>query len=135
MAFGMEAVIPIELDLKTALVAHFDESENDACIGRELDLLEERRETSQIRLAAYQAQAARFYNKKVKLRRFNIRDLVLRKVMPNTKPKNVVVLGPNWEGPYRVARVLKNGAYALETLDSNSLGHPWNAEHLKFYYS
>ncbi|XP_074337546.1 uncharacterized protein LOC141674743 [Apium graveolens] len=64
------------------------------CYGKEdakvnqrlhLDLLEETRETSQLRLAVYQQHAARYYNKKVKGQLLKVGDLVLRKVMPNIK--------------------------------------------------
>ena len=39
-------------------------------------------------------------------RRFKESDLVVRKVLPNTKEVNARVLGPNWEGPYVIAKVL-----------------------------
>ena len=39
------------------------------------------------------------YNKKFKVRRFNTRDLVLRKVLQATKDPSQGKLGPAWEGP------------------------------------
>ena len=100
----------------------------------ELDLLEERRTDAQLRLAAYQARAARYYNKKVRPKRFGVGDLVLRVVTPNTKPKNSGVLGPTWEGPYRIREVVANGSYRLAELDGQDIKHTWNADQLKVYY-
>ncbi|KAL5559555.1 hypothetical protein UlMin_035766 [Ulmus minor] len=99
LAYGVEAVIPIEISLPTFRVDNFDEENNDVLLALATDLLEEKRETSQVRAAALQQTIARYYNSKVKLRRFVKGDLVLRKVFLNTKEKGVGVLGPNWEGP------------------------------------
>ena len=48
----------------------------------------------------------RDFNSKVKEKRFKEGDLMLRKVLPNTKEVNARVLGPNWEGPYSITEVL-----------------------------
>ena len=77
---------------------------------------------------------ARFFNSKVSSRSFIIGDLVLRKVLYNTRKALDGVLGANWEGPYRVAKVLGGGAYTLMDHKRRELGHPWNAEHLKKLY-
>ena len=41
----------------------------------------------------------------------------------------------NWEGPFRVIEVIKNGAYQLEHLSGKEIPITWNITHLKFYYS
>ena len=43
---------------------------------------------------------ANYYNKRVKLRRLNIGDLVLCKVTPATRDSAQGKLNPTWEGPY-----------------------------------
>ncbi|KAL5566044.1 hypothetical protein UlMin_029208 [Ulmus minor] len=134
LAYGVEAVIPIEISLPTFRVDSFDEENNDVLLALATDLLEEKRETSQVRAAALQQTITRYYNSKVKLRRFVKGDLVLRKVFLNTKEKGVGVLGPNWEGPYRVRAIIRPGTYELETLEGRVLGNPWNAEHLRRYF-
>ena len=77
---------------------------------------------------------AKYYNKKVKVRRFNVSDLVLRKVSQATKDSSQGKLGPAWEGPYQVIRHSREGSYYLKTLDSQEIPHLWNIEHLKRYY-
>ena len=77
----------------------------------ELDLLEEKRELAKLRIASYQQRAARYYNSKVKVKRFQLGDLVLRKVLQNTEEARAGALGPNWEGPYKIILVLQPGTY------------------------
>ena len=78
-----------------------------------LDMIEERRERALIRLAAYQQQLARSYQKKVRKRVFKVGDLVLRKVFLNTKDPNHAKLGPTWDGPYLVTSAGKAGVLSF----------------------
>ena len=77
---------------------------------------------------------ADYYNKRVKLRRLDIGDLVLRKVIPATKDPVQGKLSPTWERPYRVVHYSRQGSYHLETMDGQKLPRPWNIEHLKKYH-
>ncbi|XP_074323825.1 uncharacterized protein LOC141660733 [Apium graveolens] len=61
-------------------------------------------------------------------------DLVLRKVMPNTKNPRHGVFGANWEGPYRVKSILWKGTYHLEDMEGKLVPRAWNAEHLRKNY-
>ena len=70
----------------------------------------------------------------VKLRPLALGDLVLRKVVGNTKNPAWGKLGSNWEGPYRITSVVGIGAYYLEDLDERAVFHPWNVNNLKRYY-
>ncbi|KAJ8618284.1 hypothetical protein MRB53_014470 [Persea americana] len=72
LAYGMEAVIPLEVGLPTLRSELCDQGLNDLNVARELDFAEERREVAAIRLAAYQQQLARGYNQKVKERGFAV---------------------------------------------------------------
>ena len=95
LGYRMEAVFPVELGLPTCRVAYFDDERNEELMRLELDLLEEKRVDSQLRLVAYQRIATKYYNKKVKQRGFCDGELIFRKVMSITKPKNSGALGPN----------------------------------------
>jgi len=134
MAYGMEAVLPVEVSIPTSRVTRYEEQSNVEQMGLELDLLEERRTDAQLRLASYQARTARYYNKRVKRKQFKVGDLVLRVVTPNTKPKNSGALGPTWEGPYRIKEVVANGSYRLTEVTGRDIKHTWNADQLKLYY-
>ena len=76
------------------------------------------------RIARYKNLMEKQYNAMVKLRRFNIGDLVLKRVFLTTKNPTHGKLGPNWEGPYRVINCKRQGSYYLEALDGWKLEHP-----------
>jgi len=52
--------------------------------------------------------------------------------MKNAKEKK---LAANWEGPYRIQRTTRSGAYALETLQGREIKRTFNAADLKRYFS
>ena len=85
-------------------------------------------------MAKYQQKMTEYYNKRVKLRQLDIGDFVLCKVTPATKNPTQGMLGPTWEGPYRVVHYSRRGSYHLETIDGQKLPCPWNIEHLKKYH-
>ncbi|XP_074350552.1 uncharacterized protein LOC141689923 [Apium graveolens] len=134
LTYGYEAMVPVEVgagSLRRDLVVEEDAEVNQRL---HLDLLDEARTNSQLKLAAYQQRIARYFNKKVKSVSFKVGDLVLRKVMPNTKIAQHGVLGANWKGPYKVKAILWKGTYHLEDLDGKPIPRAWNAEHLRKYY-
>ena len=61
-------------------------------------------------------------------------DLVLRKVLGNTRDLAMEKLGLTWEGPYRVTSVVGIGAFRLKDLDERLIARPWNVFNLKKYY-
>jgi hypothetical protein len=132
LAFGAEAVVPIEVELLNYRTASIDQQENQEDLRAELDLLEEKRNTAMARIAVYQQRMVKYHEAQVRPRDFQAGDLVLRKVDPTGK--KVGKLGPNWEGPYQVLHHVKAGAYKLATLKGKELPNSWNAEHLKKYY-
>ena len=87
-----------------------------------------------LRIISYKRRPEKYFNSKVKERRFKEGDLVLRKVLPNTKEVNAGVLGPNWEGPYIIVEVLWPRTYRIKRLDDKLVPQSWNAEHLGSYY-
>ena len=94
-----------------------------------LDQIDEVRTDVEYRTASYKNLLARLYDVMVKPRRFNIEDLVLKKVSLATKNPTHGKLGPNWEGPYKIINCKRQGSYYLEALDGRKLEHPWNVEH------
>uniref|UniRef100_A0A2N9FGT7 Integrase catalytic domain-containing protein n=1 Tax=Fagus sylvatica TaxID=28930 RepID=A0A2N9FGT7_FAGSY len=134
LTFGTEAVIPVEIGLTTFRTTFHREEENEGQLHLNLDLLDETREKAVQRIALYQGRMARYYNTKVKLRRFEVGDWILRKVTQVTKDPSQGKLGSNWEGPYKVIQYYRRGTYHLKNRHGKKLPHPWNAEHLKKYY-
>ena len=99
-----------------------------------LDLLEEKREQVLKLAEDYHRKTAKYYDRRVKPRSFKPDDLVLKKLMPARKDHTQRKLGPNWEGPYVVSRIVRLGNYELQTEEGKTLPHSWNAEHLKRFY-
>ncbi|XP_028072301.1 uncharacterized protein LOC114274538 [Camellia sinensis] len=118
LAYGMEAVIPLEIGMPTIRSESFQPDLNNEVVALELDLAEERRERALIHIAAYQQELSKKYNKAVHPRLFKVRDWVLRKVLGNTVVPGEGKLGANWEGPYKLFQTLS--LLALDVKDSNA---------------
>ena len=85
LAYGREAVISVEVRLTSYRVGNYDESRNDEAMHLQLDLVDKVRAIFEQGLARYQNLMAKHYNSKVRHRDFQVGDLVLRKVMRDTK--------------------------------------------------
>ena len=134
LAFGIEAVAPIEIELKSPRIELASVDPNEEALRLNLDLLDEKREQVLQCTENYQRKTAKYYNQKVKPRIYKPGDLILKKLMPARKNPTHGKLGPNWEGPYIVSRVVRPRNYELQTKEGKILPHAWNAEHLKRFY-
>ena len=131
LTYEAKAVIPAEINLFSARVSAFTLANNSKLMLKQVNLLEERRESVTILLAEYQQKLAQRYTRDVRRREFGVGDLVLRKVVENMRDVNVGKLAPTWEGPYKVTTITSVGAYYLEDLDERLLPRPWNAHNLE----
>ena len=134
LAYGSEEVIPAEVHMANHRVIMYQDKDNEEQLRLNLDLIDEVRTDAEERTTRYKDLMARQHDAMVKPRRFNIGDLVLKKVSLATKNLALGKLGPNWEGPYRIINCKRQGSYYLEALDGRKLEHPWNVEHLRRYY-
>ncbi|KAK0586692.1 hypothetical protein LWI29_010873 [Acer saccharum] len=134
MAYGAEAVIPVETSFSSPRVQLFQPELNIDMLKCSLDELEERRERAQIRNTAYQQRVARYYNSHVRERRFSLGDLVLKRVNPRTRDKAAGSLADKWKGPYQITGIAGHGAYRITREGLSELPHPCNAQYLKIYY-
>jgi hypothetical protein len=81
------------------------------------------------------AKVACAYNKKVKVKELQVRDLVWEAMLPvGTKDAAYGKWSPNWYGPYRIDQVLPGNAYMLEELDGVKFLVAINGQHLKKYF-
>ncbi|KAD4180495.1 hypothetical protein E3N88_29086 [Mikania micrantha] len=83
-------------------------------------------------MATYQQRIAKSYNKNIRIRRFHVGDLVLRKAFKNTTNPANGKLAPKWEGPYKIESEAGKRAYKLTNLEGEPLPRSWNAIHLKY---
>ncbi|XP_068476642.1 uncharacterized protein [Phaseolus vulgaris] len=107
-----------------------DESNEERKVN--LDLLDEVREQARVKAEALKRRVEHKKRSKLRLRQFQVFDLVMRKAHPYQLENK---LSPKWTGPFRVVEVLGNGAYRLETLEGGTIPRTWNGVNLKFYFS
>lgn len=127
----MEVVIPLESRFPTLRTETFDTTTNDETVATELVLVEEKRDDAQLKLASYQQEVARGYDRNVRLKKFKTNDWVWRKVVSASQKTK---LKSNWEGPYRVVKGVGKGSYKLEDKDGRQIENPWNALNLRKAY-
>lgn len=109
--YDIEAMSTVEVGIPSPRCLYFSGITNDELRRWDLDFINERRDESQLRLAAYQRKMTKYYNSKVKKRSFRINNLVLQKLFLSSKEPYVGTLGPNWEGLYRIREELRPGTY------------------------
>ncbi|CAL8991177.1 unnamed protein product, partial [Prunus brigantina] len=134
LSFGTEAVAPVEIGQPTYRTSTYEAEANDEQLALNLDFIDELRDQSNMRNVAYKQRIAKYYNSRVKPRAFTTGDWVMRKVSLATKNPNEGTLGPTWEGPYEITKVNHPGNYQLRDSKGKTLPHPWNADHLKYYF-
>ena len=99
LAFGAKAVVQAEISIPTIRSQFTVEEHNNAMLNFELDTIDKKREVVAAQITYYKQQAAKYYNKNVRTRTFQVGNWVLIKVFQNTKETGARKLGPNWEGP------------------------------------
>ncbi|KAL0345315.1 UNVERIFIED_CONTAM: hypothetical protein Sradi_4362800 [Sesamum radiatum] len=132
LVYGTEAIIPAELGMPSHRILHFDEEHNSPLLKENVDLVDELRETAFIRIQRYKSPMISAHNKRVKARRFQVGHLVLQRV---DTLKTVGKLDSNWEGPYKITKIIGNVAYELEDAEGCALSRPWNIHNLRRFYS
>jgi hypothetical protein len=138
LVYGQEAVLPWEITAGSRRV----EFQNDltaegyaALMNDNIEDLTELRLWSLEIIKENKAKVARAYNKKVRLKEFQVRDLVWEAMVPlGTKDAAYGKWSPNWHGPYRIDQVMPENAYMLEALDSVKFPAAVNGQHLKKYF-
>ena len=133
LAYGTEAVLPIEISMNSPRVEDFSQDKSEEGLKLHNDLIEESRDNAQMKVAQYQKRVAQYYNSKVKIRNFVEGDLVLREAA-SSMPAKQSKLSPPWEGPYVITKVVRPGTYRLSSLNGAQVPNTWNAIHLKKFY-
>ena len=80
LTYGIESIIPVELGATSMRREVFHEDSNNDQLKVNLDYLDEVREETSQKMAKYWQMMTEYCNKRVKLRRLDIGDLVLHKV-------------------------------------------------------
>ena len=80
-------------------------------------------------------RVARAYNKKIKLKSFQVGDLIWKTILPLGMKSNIFgTWSPSWEGTYKVVKAIFGNSYMLEMLQGDCLPRAINGRYLKKYY-
>jgi hypothetical protein len=138
LVYGQEAVLPWEITTGSRLVEFQNDlnaEEHATLMNDNIEDLTELRLWSLEKIKENKAKVAHAYNKKVKLKEFQVGDLVWEVVLPlGTKDAAYGKWSPNWHVPYRIDQVLPRNAYMLEELDGVKFPIDINGQHLKKYF-
>lgn len=88
-------------------VSRYFEEANEEALREDVDLIEERRDKPSINSVAKKQHVASYYNKRVKLRNFQVGDLVLISSSANRPPSELKKLSPAYEDLYIVTKVVE----------------------------
>jgi hypothetical protein len=101
----------------------------------ELDDLGGHRLRALISIEENKKRVSKWYDKKVKAKKFADGDLVWKLIPPiGTKSSKFGKWSPNSEGPYWISQSAPGNAYILETLKGVEFPKALNEKHLKKYY-
>jgi hypothetical protein len=135
LVYGQEAVSLVEVNLDAYRLA----KQNDLSTVVYHDLVMDNiDEMTDVRLKALKeiekdkARVIRAYNKKVKSKSFQVGELVWKTILPiGSKSNQFGKWSPNWEGPYKVIKVIYGNSYLLEILQGERLKVAFNGKYLK----
>ncbi|EOX94716.1 RNA-directed DNA polymerase (Reverse transcriptase), Ribonuclease H [Theobroma cacao] len=137
LVYGMEAVLPIEVEIPSLRVlkeVQLEEAEWVNARYEQLNLIEEKRLTALCHGQLYQKRMMRAYDKKAHSRQFREGELVLKRILPNQHDLRGKWT-PNWEGPFVVKKAFSGGALILAEMDGREFSNPVNADAVKKYFA
>ena len=80
-------------------------------------------------------RVARACNKKVRVKYFQVGELVWKTILPlGTKNNKFGKWSPSLEGPYKIIKVIFGNSYMVETMQGERLPRALNGRYLKKYY-
>ena len=133
----MEAVLPIEVEIPSLRVlreVELEEAEWIQARYEQLNLIEEKRMKDICHGQLYQKRMMRAHDKKIRSRKFQEGELVLKRILQNRQdPRRK--WSPNWEGPYVVKKAFSGGALMLTEIDRKEFPGLINADIVKKYHA
>ncbi|RDY08029.1 hypothetical protein CR513_07785, partial [Mucuna pruriens] len=136
LVYGTKAVLPIEVEIPSLRVLAEVELEEAEWIQQWLDqlnMIDEKRLNALCHSQLYQKRIKKTFDKKVRPRIFKEGDMVLKKILSNTKDQRGKWT-PKYEGPYIVKHAFLGGALILTNVEGHDLKHPINADAVKEFF-
>ncbi|XP_070053931.1 uncharacterized protein [Nicotiana tomentosiformis] len=133
LVYGTEAVIPAEVEIPSLRIVAEAEIDDDEWVKtrlEQLSLIDEKRLAAVCHGQLYQKRMARAYNKKVRPRKFEMGQLVLKRILPHQAEAKGKFF-PNWQRPFIVTKVLPNGALYLTDIEGKCVDMAINSDVVK----
>jgi hypothetical protein len=128
LVYGQEVVLLMEVNL----VAYRLAKQNELSIVDYHNLMINKRLQALKEIEKDKIRVARAYNKKVKLKSFQVGDLVWKTILlVGTKDHKFEKWSTSWEGPYTIVKVITGNSYMLNTLQGEYLATTLNERYLK----
>jgi len=137
MVYGMEAVLPFEVEipsLRVLMETQLEEAEWVQARYDQLNLIDEKRLAAVCHGQSYQRRMKKAFDKKVCPREFHEGDLVVRKIIPIQRDHRGKWI-PNYEGSYVVKKSFSGGALILTRMDGEELPLSVNSDSVKKFYA
>ncbi|XP_050908378.1 uncharacterized protein LOC127122002 [Lathyrus oleraceus] len=123
LVYGMEAVLPIEVEipsLRVIMESYLDEAKWVQSRYNQLNLIEEKHLTDACHGQLYQRRLKRAFDKKVLPREYRSGELMLKWYSAiHSDPRGKWT--PNYEGPFVIKKAFSGGAQILTTMDGEDL--------------
>ena len=131
----MEVVLLFEVEVPSLRILAelgLEESEWAQTCFDQLNLIEGKRLATMSHGQIYQSRVKNAFDKRVCPRKFNVGDLVLKKVSQVQKDHRGK-WAPNYEGPFVVKKAFSGGALLLMNMDDKKLPSLMNSDIVKRY--
>jgi hypothetical protein len=138
LVYGHRAILPWEINISSRRVLHQDELRADDYRNLMMDNLDDlnlHRLKALQNIEAQKFRVAKYYNEKVREKKFVEGELVWKVIWPiGTKDNKYGKWSPNWKGPYRIIRSAPGNAYFYETLEGEKFPRAIIGKYFKRYY-
>jgi hypothetical protein len=135
LVYGQEVILLMEVILDALGIAQQNELSaldyHNLILNRLDEVLDERvKALGEIKRD--KLRVARAYNKRVKEKLFQVRDLVWKMILPiGPRSNKFGKWSSNWEGPYRIEEVILRNLYMVQSIQGTSLPRILNGKYLK----
>ncbi|XP_074377983.1 uncharacterized protein LOC141719499 [Apium graveolens] len=133
LAYGTEAMLPIEVGSPSHRAIIFDEIANEEGLRTNIELIDEVRDQAVARMEKYKEKTKDHFSKRSRVKNFQVGELVLRDTEASD-PTNTGKLMPRWEGPYKVKEVLRPGTYKLMNMNESEIPNTWHGLRIRRFY-
>jgi hypothetical protein len=132
--YGQEVVLPVEVNLGAYRLVKQNNLDVESYYALMMDNIDEVTDKHMEALEEIEKdkrRVARAYNKKIKVKSFQVGDLVWKMILPiGSKSNKFGKWSPSWEGLYKVVKVCSGNSYMLETLQGQRLPRALNGRYL-----